>query len=186
MLKFISILLTREFKKIYFIFFILIILFVSLIVCYFSYKDYSFNNHQNIVVQNKLTEDEYYEIYSNGSYNNYLLYYESYIKESMNKVKLSNLFSDNNLFCFENIYKVQVFLSVFSIVIGSSILLSEYKNGTIKLFLNVGASRFKVFLSFLISCIFLIIILNLILFLHYNVLLLMNILNHLVLKSYLL
>lgn len=54
MLKFISILLTREFKKIYFIFFILIILFVSLIVCYFSYKDYSFNNHQNIVVQKKL------------------------------------------------------------------------------------------------------------------------------------
>lgn len=168
MLKFISILLTREFKKINFIFFILIILFVSLIVCYFSYKDYSFNNHQNIVVQNKLTEDEYYEIYSNGSYNNYLLYYESYVKESMNKVKLSNLFSDNNLFCFENIYKVQVFLSVFSIVIGSSILLSEYKNGTIKLFLNVGASRFKVFLSFLISCIFLIIILNLILFLAFT------------------
>ena len=66
-----------------------------------------------------------------------------------------------------------IFLSIISIIIGSVIMLNEYKNGTIKMFLNKGLSRFKIFMSFLICCLILLVILNLFLFFVYTLSLIM-------------
>ena len=173
MLKLIKILLKREIKKSYFILFLIIITLSSLIVCSISYKNYKFSEKETIVVDSKLSEEEYYAQHPNGSYNRYLSNYKLYINESINEVKLNYLFNDNELFSFENIYKVQVFLSIISIIIGSIIILNEYKNGTIKMFLNKGLSRFKIFMSFLICCLILLVILNLFLFFVYTLSLIM-------------
>ena len=173
MLRLIKILLKREIKKSYFILFLIIIILSSLVVCTISYKNYKFSEIDTIMIDSKLSEEEYYIKYSNGSYDRYLSNYELYINESINEVKLNNLYNDNKIFSFENIYKVQVFLSIISIIIGSVIILNEYKNGTIKMFLNKGLSRFKIFMSFLICCLVLLAILNLFLFFVYTLSLIM-------------
>lgn len=173
MLKLIKILLKREIKKSYFILFLIIITLFSLVVCSVSYKNYKFSEKETIIIDEKLSEEEYYIQYPNGLYDKYLSNYELYIKESTNKVKLNNLYNDSKLFLFENVYKAQVFLSIISIIIGSVIMLNEYKNGTIKMFLNKGLSRFKIFMSFLICCLILLVILNLFLFFVYTLSLIM-------------
>lgn len=173
MFKLIGILLKREIKKSYFILFLIIITLFSLVVCSVSYKNYKFSEKETIIIDSKLSEEEYYVEYPNGSYDRYLSNYELYINESINEVKLNNLYIDSQLFLFENIYKVQVFLSIVSIIIGSVIMLNEYKNGTIKMFLNKGFSRFQIFMSFLICCLILIVILNLFLFFVYTLSLIM-------------
>lgn len=173
MLKLIGILLKRETKKSYFILFLVIITLSSLVVCSVLYKNYKFSEKETIIINSKLSEEEYYVEYPNGSYDRYLSNYELYINESIDEVKLNNLYIDSKLFLFENIYKAQVFLSIVSIIIGSVIMLNEYKNGTIKMFLNKGFSRFKIFMSFLICYLILIVILNLFLFFVYTLSLIM-------------
>ena len=168
MFKLVKILLKREIKKSYFISFLIIITLFSFVVCSISYKNYKFSEKETIIINDKLSEEEYYKQYPSGLFDRYLYYYELYIKESINKIKLNNLYNDNELFSFENIYKVQVFLSIISIIVGSVLMLNEYKNGTIKLFLNKGLPRFKVFMLFLMCCLILLVILNLFLFLVYT------------------
>ena len=119
MFKLVKILLKREIKKSYFISFLIIITLFSFVVCSISYKNYKFSEKETIIINDKLSEEEYYKQYPSGLFDRYLYYYELYIKESINKIKLNNLYNDNELFSFENIYKVQVFLSIISIIVGS-------------------------------------------------------------------
>ena len=172
MFKLVGVLFLREIKKIHFILFLILVLLISFIVCYFSYNNYKSINNNDVIINSKLSIEDFYNLYSNGTYDNYLSNYKEYIEESLNKVKINNIYEDSKLFSFENVYKVQVFLSIISIIIGSFILLNEYKYGTVKMFLNKGLSRFKIFVSFMIACICLIIVLNLFLFFSYTLCLL--------------
>ncbi len=167
MMKLVSLLFFREIKKSYFIIILAIILITSFVVNYLSYNHYE-NDNELINIQSKLNEEEFLKLYPNGNYKRYIELYDNYINEVIKATKLNNYKTFNNLYSFDTIYQFQVFLSIISIIIGSSLLMNELKYGTIKHFLVKKYSRFKIYLDFFLTVVLLVMLINLFLFISYT------------------
>lgn len=167
MLKLVNLLFFREIKKSYFIIILAIILITSFVVNFLSYNHYESDNNL-INVQSKLNEEEFLKLYPNRNYNRYVELYEDYIDEVIKATKLNNYEIVNNLYSFDTIYQFQVFLSIISIIVGSSLLMNEFKCGTIKHFLVKKYSRFKIYFAFFLTVVLLVLLINLFLFISYT------------------
>jgi len=167
MRKFVNILLLNEIKNKYFKISVLIIIIISGLVSYLSIKNYKILDNEILIVEKKLSYDEFILKNEKGDYKNYLHQYDKYIDIVKNHIKYEDTLYKGNLLVIDNIYSIQVFLSLLSIIIGSTLLIKEYKNGSLKYVLTKGFSRKQIYFSYLIVVILLTLILNIILLLSY-------------------
>lgn len=162
-----NILLLNEIKNKYFKISVLIIIIISGLVSYLSIKNYKILDNEILIVEKKLSYDEFILKNEKGDYKNYLYQYDKYIDIVKNHIKYEDTLYKGNLLVIDNIYSIQVFLSLLSIIIGSTLLIKEYKNGSLKYVLTKGFSRKQIYFSYLIVVILLTFILNIILLLFY-------------------
>lgn len=154
----------KELHKNYFKIFIIIIVVTSFIFILFSYKNYKIKEYNIFEIEEKIDKNSFNKIYTKGKYSNYLNQYEKYSNFINKKNKINQVKKDTKFYILDDVIKLQVFLSILGIIIGSSIFYSEYNSGIIKYTMTKGISRTKVFISYLFTLIYLILLLNFILF----------------------